>query len=97
MKKSLLKSVLALAAAATLPVAASAAEVTILNASYDVSREFYKNYNPVFVKYWKKKTGDDLTINQSHGGSSKQARAVADGLEADVVTMMMWTSLPRSN
>ena len=64
-----------------------AAEITLLNASYDVSREFYKNYNPVFVKYWKQKTGDDLTINQSHGGSSKQARAVIDGLEADVVTM----------
>ncbi len=67
--------------------AAVAAEVNILNASYDVSREFYKNYNPLFVKYWKQKTGDDLTINQSHGGSSKQARAVVDGLEADVVTM----------
>ena len=64
-----------------------AAEITLLNASYDVSREFYKNYNPVFVKYWKQKTGDDLTINQSHGGSSKQARTVIDGLEADVVTM----------
>jgi len=63
------------------------AETTLLNASYDVSREFYKSYNPVFVKYWKQKTGDDLTINQSHGGSSKQARAVVDGLEADVVTM----------
>ncbi|MBI5918868.1 MAG: sulfate ABC transporter substrate-binding protein [Nitrosomonadales bacterium] len=65
----------------------SAAEVTLLNVSYDVSREFYKNYNPVFAKYWKQKTGDDLSVNQSHGGSSKQARAVVDGLEADVVTM----------
>ncbi len=87
MKKSLLKSILALAVAATLPVAASAAEVTILNASYDVAREFYKNYNPLFIKQWKQQSGDDLTVNQSHGGSSKQARAVVDGLEADVVTM----------
>lgn len=87
MKTYLLKSITLLAAAATLSASAFAAEVNILNASYDVSREFYKNYNPVFIKYWKQKTGDDLTVNQSHGGSSKQARAVADGLEADVVTM----------
>lgn len=66
---------------------AGAAEVSLLNASYDVSREFYKQYNPAFAKYWKQKTGDDLTVNQSHGGSSKQVRAVIDGLEADVVTM----------
>jgi sulfate transport system substrate-binding protein len=64
-----------------------AAEINILNVSYDVSREFYKKYNPLFVKYWKEKSGDDLTVNQSHGGSSKQARSVIDGLEADVVTM----------
>ena len=63
------------------------AETTLLNASYDVSREFYKEYNPLFVKFWKNKTGEDVHINQSHGGSSKQARAVIDGLEADVVTM----------
>ncbi len=87
MKKPLLKSLSLLAAAATFSASALAAEVSILNASYDVSREFYKNYNPLFVKQWKQKTGDDLTINQSHGGSSKQARAVVDGLEADVVTM----------
>lgn len=64
-----------------------ATEISLLNASYDVSREFYKRYNPWFVQYWKKKSGDELTINQSHGGSSKQARSVIDGLEADVVTM----------
>jgi len=63
------------------------ADVSILNASYDVSREFYKDYNAAFAAYWKKKTGETVTINQSHGGSSKQARAVADGLEADVITM----------
>lgn len=63
------------------------ADVSILNASYDVSREFYKEYNTAFATYWKKKTGETVTINQSHGGSSKQARAVADGLPADVITM----------
>ena len=64
-----------------------AGEVRILNASYDVTREFYQEYNPVFAAYWKAKTGTAVTVNQSHGGSSKQARAVIDGLEADVVTM----------
>jgi sulfate transport system substrate-binding protein len=71
----------------------SATEITLLNASYDVSREFYKNYNSLFVKYWKQKTGDDVTVNQSHGGSSKQARAIVDGLEADVVTMNQSTDV----
>ncbi len=60
---------------------------TLLNVSYDVSREFYKDYNTVFIAHWKKTTGEVLTINQSHGGSSKQARSVIDGLEADVITM----------
>jgi sulfate transport system substrate-binding protein len=55
--------------------------------SYDVSREFYKDFNTVFAAHWKKTTGEDLTLNQSHGGSSPQARSVADGLEADVITM----------
>ena len=63
------------------------ADTTLLNVSYDVTREFYKEFNPAFVQYWKKKSGDTVTINQSHGGSSKQIRSVADGLEADVVTM----------
>ncbi len=87
MKAYLLKLSAMLAAVILLSTTANAAEVSILNASYDVSREFYKNYNPLFVKYWKQKTGDDVTINQSHGGSSKQARAVVEGLDADVVTM----------
>ncbi len=64
-----------------------AAEPTLLNASYDVAREFYKDYDAAFVKHWKQTTGQDVAINQSHDGSSKQARSVADGLEADVVTM----------
>ncbi|MDR3363037.1 MAG: sulfate ABC transporter substrate-binding protein [Desulfovibrio sp.] len=67
---------------------ASAAEPgTLLNASYDVAREFYKQYNPLFEQHWKKKTGQSVTVTQAHGGSSTQAKAVADGLEADVVTM----------
>jgi sulfate transport system substrate-binding protein len=61
--------------------------VTLLNVSYDVARELYKDVNPAFAAAYKKSTGTDVTIKQSHGGSSKQARAVADGLEASVVTM----------
>jgi sulfate transport system substrate-binding protein len=63
------------------------AEVTLLNVSYDVTREFYKDVNEAFVKHWKAKTGESVAINQSHGGSSKQVRSVIDGLAADVVTM----------
>ena len=59
----------------------------ILNVSYDVTREFFKEYNPSFANYWQQKSGQAITVNQSHGGSSKQARAVVDGLEADVITM----------
>ena len=68
---------------------AHAADVTLLNVSYDPTRELYKEYNPVFAKYWKAKTGDNVTINQSHAGSGKQARAVLEGLEADVVTLAL--------
>jgi len=71
---------------ALLPATASA-DTTLLNVSYDVTREFYKDFNASFTKYWKAKTGETVTINQSHGGSSKQARSVADGLEADVISM----------
>ena len=60
---------------------------SLLNVSYDVSRDFYKDYNPLFQKHWKAKSGETLELKQSHAGSSKQVRAVADGLEADVVTM----------
>ena len=66
-----------------------AGEITLLNVSYDPTREFYADYNEAFAKYWKEKTGDTVTVNQSHGGSSKQARAVIDGLEADVVTLAL--------
>jgi len=73
--------------AAILPFGAQAAQTELLNVSYDVARELYKDINPAFIADWKKKTGETVTIKQSHGGSSKQARAVADGLEASVVTM----------
>ncbi|MED5620197.1 sulfate ABC transporter substrate-binding protein [Ideonella sp. BN130291] len=63
------------------------AATTLLNVSYDVSREFYKDYNAAFARHWKATTGDELVLNQSHGGSSKQARSVIEGLEADVITM----------
>ena len=62
-----------------------AAEINLLNASYDTTRHLYKDYNPLFVKYWKDKMGDTVRINQSHASSGKQARAVLDGLEADVI------------
>lgn len=77
---------LLIVAAAILPITAQA-DSSLLNVSYDVTREFYKDFNPSFIKYWKQKTGETITINQSHGGSSKQARAVTDGLEADVISM----------
>ncbi len=63
--------------------------VTLLNVSYDPTREFYKEFNKEFAKYWKEKTGQEVTVNQSHGGSGKQARSVIDGLEADVVTLAL--------
>jgi len=79
--------------AALLAVAAAgevrAAEINLLNVSYDPTRELYKEYNGAFAKYWKAKTGDTVTINQSHGGSGKQARSVLEGLEADVVTLAL--------
>jgi sulfate/thiosulfate-binding protein len=68
-------------------VPANAAKVTILNVSYDPTRELYVDYNAAFAKYWAAKTGQTVAINQSHGGSSKQARSVIDGLAADVVTL----------
>jgi sulfate transport system substrate-binding protein len=67
------------------PAAAEGRQIT--NASYDVTREFYADYNRIFLDAWKARTGETLTVQQSHGGSSKQARAVIDGLDADVVTM----------
>jgi sulfate/thiosulfate transport system substrate-binding protein len=81
---------------AALALAASglaSAQQTLLNVSYDVAREFYKDINAAFVPYYKKQTGKDVKIEQSHAGSSAQARAVADGLDADVVTMNTTTDI----
>ena len=64
-------------------------EVTLLNVSYDPTRELYQEFNAAFAKHWKEKTGETVTVKQSHGGSSKQARAVIDGLQADVVTLAL--------
>jgi sulfate/thiosulfate-binding protein len=67
----------------------NAAQVTLLNVSYDPTRELYTDFNAAFAKYWKAKTGDDVRVNQSHGGSGRQARSVIDGLPADVVTLAL--------
>ena len=83
---------LALIAALSLAGLAAQAQ-TLLNASYDVAREFYKDYNAAFVAHYKKTTGKDVKIDQAHGGSSAQARAVNDGLDADVVTMNTTTDV----
>jgi len=83
--KTFLKILLVLA----LAVSEQAKEVKLLNVSYDPTRELYTEYNAAFTKYWKGKTGDDVTINQSHGGSGKQAQGVINGLEADVVTLAL--------
>jgi sulfate transport system substrate-binding protein len=78
---------IAAAALGTLAPKAWAVGPALLNVSYDVAREFYKEINAAFIPYWKKTSGEDIAVNQSHGGSSKQVRSVAEGLEADVVTM----------
>jgi len=68
---------------------AAGKEITLLNVSYDPTRELYQDYNAVFARHWQEKTGDRVTIRQSHAGSGKQARAVIDGLDADVVTLAL--------
>ena len=86
-RKNLIRSLAAL----TLLVqsTAFAADVTLLNVSYDPTRELYQDFDSAFAKHWKAKTGDNVTVKQSHGGSGKQARAVIDGLGADVVTLAL--------
>ena len=84
---------LALAGVALVTGNLAVAQTTLLNASYDVAREFYKDYNAAFVANYKKTTGKDVKIDQAHGGSSAQARAVNDGLDADVVTMNTTTDI----
>ena len=71
------------------PAAKAADAPALLNVSYDPTRELYQDFNQAFTHYWKEKTGQDLTVRQSHGGSGKQARSVIDGLEADVVTLAL--------
>jgi len=88
--KHAFKSVLIAGAfALAVPLSASAADVTLLNVSYDPTRELYVDFNKAFAAHWKAKTGDNVTIKQSHGGAGKQARAVIDGLQADVVTLAL--------
>lgn len=89
MKKSLLKSLAASLVVFSIAGIANADAINLLNVSYDPTRELYKDYNELFAKYWKEKTGDNVSVKQSHGGSGKQARAVLDGLEADVVTLAL--------
>jgi len=83
----LVRLALAFAAGFAAAGAASAAEVSLFNVSYDPTRELYQDINAQFAAHWKARTGDTVTIRQSHGGSSKQARAIIDGLEADVATL----------
>jgi sulfate transport system substrate-binding protein len=93
LKKLIVKKVILSALLGTLfaPLAqvVHAADVSLLNVSYDPTRELYQDINPAFAKLWKAKTGDTVTIKQSHGGSGKQGRSVIDGLNADVVTLAL--------
>jgi sulfate transport system substrate-binding protein len=75
--------------AASVGAWAQAKDVTLLNVSYDPTREFYGDFNKAFAAHWKARTGANVTIKQSHGGSGRQARSVIDGLEADVVTLAL--------
>ncbi len=84
--KTILAGMLILAASTSW---AADKEIRLLNVSYDPTREFYQDFNAAFAKYWKGKTGETIIVQQSHGGSGKQARAVLDGLEADVVTLAL--------
>jgi len=84
LRTALVAAVLSLAAGV-----AAAKEITLLNVSYDPTRELYVDFNKAFAKHWKAKTGDDVVVKQSHGGSGKQARSVIDGLDADVVTLAL--------
>jgi len=85
--ETILKSLILLTCA--LAATASAKQITLLNVSYDPTRELYQEYNAAFAKYWKAKTGDNVVISMSHGGSGKQAQSVINGLEADVVTLAL--------
>jgi len=83
------KLILAASFATAFSSGAMAADISLLNVSYDPTRELYQDVNQTFAKQWKAKTGDNVTIKQSHGGSGKQARAIIDGLDADVATLAL--------
>ncbi|MEI7671072.1 MAG: sulfate transporter subunit, partial [Deltaproteobacteria bacterium] len=83
------KPILILALILMAPSLVFADSSTLLNVSYDPTRELYQEINSAFTRYWKTKTGSDVVVKQSHGGSGKQARAVMDGLRADVVTLAL--------
>ena len=85
----LMKIHLQIILALLLAFSAAAKDVKLLNVSYDPTRELYTEFNAAFAKYWKAKTGDDVVVSQSHGGSGKQAQAVINGLDADVVTLAL--------
>ena len=87
--KRILTTIAALTLATVTAVPVFASDVTLLNVSYDPTRELYQDFNNAFAQHWQKKTGDKVTIKQSHGGSGKQARSVIDGLDADVVTLAL--------
>ncbi len=90
MKKTLLTiALVASVFSVATPIAASAKDVTLLNVSYDPTRELYQDFNAAFSKYWQAKTGNKVTVKASHGGSGKQARAIIDGLDADVATLAL--------
>ncbi|MGO9587091.1 MAG: sulfate ABC transporter substrate-binding protein [Limisphaerales bacterium] len=84
-----MKTLLNILLAGAFAIAADAKEIKLLNVSYDPTRELYQDYNAAFARYWKSKTGDDVVVAQSHGGSGKQAQSVINGLEADVVTLAL--------
>ncbi len=84
-----LKSALTVLALGLGAYSAAQAQTTLLNVSYDPTRELYQQFNPAFAQYWEAKTGEKVTVKQSHGGSGKQARSVIDGIDADVVTLAL--------
>jgi sulfate transport system substrate-binding protein len=84
-----IRSLAALAVVGGFALGATAKDIKLLNVSYDPTRELYVEFNAAFAKHWKAKTGDTVSVQQSHGGSSKQARSVIDGLQADVVTLAL--------
>ena len=84
-----LMALLAATFSITAPIIASARDITLLNVSYDPTRELYQDFNAAFSKCWLEKTGDKVTIKASHGGSGRQARAIIDGLDADIATLAL--------